>query len=658
MQKRSLVTLRQLYALQYANSSGLIDNDLRERGRKFIKHGVARLLMYMLDNNSFGVTPESEPATWLTAFALKTLCQASLLTSVDHENLTDKGFDWLFGQLNTNKTLNERDWRLAKDSFEYRIMLSAEVLIALLECKKTDKDDHLTLQGALSTFLQENVKSIKEPMVLAKVTYALMLDDDKSDEYKDALKKLQSIKRKNKQGHLYWSNMVETDETPQTPFWYHKGAQASAIEATAYALIIYLNHEDPNADPNADDIADWLVGQRNDNGAFIGAMDSTVAIQALSAYSFKKHGVEVDLHCNVSSDRLKEFLHSFKFTEENATHPKSLNNVPVGQVLDVLTTGQGLGQMQVNVEYNIPIEKNKHCPFHIIPKTTNTKVPVPGNPDRSKFCSSSCEIGCQNDRITKQVIVSIRTIKIMQECKKRGPPFSESTMCKRVKSKQRSTVRKNKPTDVVLKRKHRNVHDNQAISKKSICINICLQKKKAGESGPTEVQIEMLTGYQPVAEDIVKINGMLDVKQAVYDNFTEVLRVQFTSISCKKKTCLTFRALTSESVSRLMPAIIQVKKIGTAASQCVVDYYPPVKEVSLQMFCSNFNNSNKGQCKCLSGLCSKCKPVTESDATLSTVKDLVCKSKIAYKLQFNNVTNVENWSEIDATVIALNRTGK
>ena len=37
----------------------------------------------------------------------------------------------------------------------------------------------------------------------------------------------------------------------------------------------------------------------------------------------------------------------------------------MGQKLEVLTKGQGLGQMHVNVEYNVPVDKNANCLFNV-----------------------------------------------------------------------------------------------------------------------------------------------------------------------------------------------------------------------------------------------------------------------------------------------------
>ncbi|BFZ20107.1 hypothetical protein BsWGS_23146 [Bradybaena similaris] len=636
-----------VYALQYAQSSGLLDEKLREKSKKFVKNGVVRLLKYQLPDNSFALTPESKkPATWLTAFVLKTLCQASSLAFIDREKLINAGFLWLANQVNeTNGTVDEQDWRLAKNSLEYSIMLSAEVLIAILECNKSEQRDLLHLQGAIFSFLEDNIDEIKEPIVLAKVSYAFMLSGDSHDEYTKAKRRLDAMKRKDKQDNIYWSNIEETNET-KMPIWYHKSPQAYAIEATAYALIVNLN----DGDTEVEAIADWLVGQRNPNGAFIGAMDSTIAIQALAKYSFQKHGMKVDLCCSVKSDMHKKYFESFKFTGENATHQRSLNNVPVGQVLDVNTKGQGLGQMQVNVEYNIPVDKNQKCPFTIIMKVTKTND-VEG--DNNPLCTQ-CKIGCPN-RPSKAVRVKVKVHKsvAMKICKGKQPPYKEGSICARLKAqKKRASGKKVKPNEVLNnKRQSRSTHEYQTYSKKSICIHICIPYRKKQPSDPVGVHIEMLTGYKPVSDDIEKIKTLPNVKHVVFDDTTETLRVQLTEVTSRKKTCLSFRAVEEKTVERLMPAVVEVIKPGTNAPMCVLDYHLPVEEENLQTYCAKNDNGDKRECKCFSGQCAKNKEYTD----LHDLKLMMCESSIVYKLQFDDKNSTATCDEIDAKVIYINK---
>ena len=63
------------------------------------------------------------------------------------------------------------------------------------------------------------------------------------------------------------------NEAEDTPFLYRKGALASSIEGSAYALMLLLKYR-KIINSNGDKIADWLNAQRNHKGAFVGAMVS------------------------------------------------------------------------------------------------------------------------------------------------------------------------------------------------------------------------------------------------------------------------------------------------------------------------------------------------------------------------------------------------
>ena len=108
-------------------------------------------------------------------------------------------------------------------------------------------------------------------------------------------------------------------ESPRRPFWYHSGTRASAIEATAYALLVFhhqnksreeyeiddpyemevefaMEGEDENYGEDMpeesevgvpdwgislDSIAGWLIQKRNSRGAFIGAMVRRLIMTAI-----------------------------------------------------------------------------------------------------------------------------------------------------------------------------------------------------------------------------------------------------------------------------------------------------------------------------------------------------------------------------------------
>ncbi|XP_005093011.2 complement C3 [Aplysia californica] len=654
-----------VHALRYANMTGLMDEKLNKRGQRFVKHAVARLLKYRI-GHAFRLTPESEPGTWLTAFVTKTLCHASRLTFVDHDTLIKTSFQWLLSQVSENGTMEERDWRLANDSFEYRVMLSAEVLMSLLECEFPQDEALMTLEGEMAFFLLDTLPYVTQPMVLAKATYALTLFDPEDETTQDAVKKLLAMKRKNKQGQSYWSQEEVTNEARRQPYWYRRGPKASSIEATAFGLLVFLKHGGTNIDA----IADWLVAQRNANGAFIGALDSTAAIQALSSYSLSKHNLGVNLLCNVSSSRHRTYQHSFKFTDKNATNVEAVNDVPVGQTLQVSTKGKGLGQMQVNLEYNIPLDKNENCAFNITIEVKPTRPRWMEDMNSNQLCSS-CNIGCvekdDNDTDTnttstttttsppttttavpakKMMSLDVRPIRVAKIMRGRKRHGSRRHRCNG-KNRNHKRCRPN--------RSKRSLRNFDAASKKSICFQVCLQHLADEDSGPITVEIEMLTGHIPVELDKKQLESVPGVRRVNFNPDSEILYVHMSRVSSNESTCLGFRAVDEMEVNRPMPATVTVREVGTPYPTCMEKYEPVNNQQSLQVYCADQSNSNRGECRCYSGLCGTCMP-RQDGTSLNKLKQMACAADIAYQLQIHNVKATNQWVEIEAHVLSINKT--
>ncbi|KAK3720953.1 hypothetical protein RRG08_047519 [Elysia crispata] len=712
-------------ALLYINESGLANEELAEKGRRFIRHSVVRLLKYR-DGDFFKLTPRSKPATWLTAAVLKTLCYASKLTFLDKESLIDKGFSWLVEQVNyQGGNILELDWRLSQDSLEYKVMLSAEVLIAVLECERLQFEDHLIFMSGMVTYLEDHLHMIQQPMVLAKAVYALDLFEEGSEVSNKGVEKLWRMKRKNELDQHYWAEKDDDDDSGSVPFWYQLGAKASSIEATSYALLVFLQRRGQME--HIDSIADWLVGQRNENGAFVGAMDSMVAIQALSRYSLVKRQedlLKIDLSCNVSSERFTDRQsHYFRFTEQDATSPKSVDNVPVGHKLEVLTKGKGLGQMHVNVEYNIPLDTNANCYFNISAKATFIKIHNTEEMQSNPVCHS-CGIGCHDESPNKKsetkmdAPVRDRDLDrhpdtrrnrrssngkpvLNDPLRSHPPPSLETqrnnkrrvtkaskyppttpTSANRLRTfdqfspytpsaRQISPPSRKLPSSTTSYRstidstqagqnqRHRSRRSYTTASKLSICIHVCLRYLQEGSSGRTSIEVEMLTGYLPVMSDLDQIENQPNVRIVQFLDERDILVVQFDKIPSGTDTCFALRATDEQEVGKPTPASVILKEAGLSQPSCALGYDPPQGEKSLQVFCADFFNKHRGECKCISGKCSSCLPEPGSKANmhLSTLIPMACEADVAYELKLTNVKYKNKWVEIDATVIHANKSG-
>ncbi|CAL1534288.1 unnamed protein product [Lymnaea stagnalis] len=628
-----------VHALNYINATGLMDADLRERGRRFVRHAITRLLKYR-QGPAFSLKPNSKPATWLTALVLKTLCHATNLAFVDKKNLIDDGFSWLQSQVYRNGTLREQDWRLSQSSFEHKVMLSAEVLIALIECNRFEKEDHLTLQGDMAMFLERYFKRVKQRVVMAKLAYALHLSAPNTKTTLAAIERLKKSLTKNNQKQIFWADNNKGNELKKVPEWFRQESSASSIEATAYGLLVFMD----NKGVNEDAIGDWLVTKRKNNGAFIGALDSTAAIQALTKYSLKKQNqgnFHVNMNCNVSSDKNKRHKHFFKFTHQNATRPESLSDIPVGHILEVTTEGQGLGQMQIIVAYNIPIDKNANCSYKV---TVDTKPSI-YNVDKS-VCAQ-CSFGCPiRDLKTRDVNYLLDPFyKITARTSTNPVNETNITVRKTHKGKQHETKR----------RKIRSSYQT-TYSHKIYCIHICL-RHVARVSGEVNVHVEMLTGFTPMEEDVESLKYVTNVTNVEMMKETDTLLVTFSQINVDKPTCFGFRARENGSAERINPAIVTVTEAEHSEPACSLEYHPPPGRESLKVYCADFHHINRGECKCFSGKCSYCGPKVKDEFSLQNTTDLTCKSKIAYQVQLHKIEDRIHWLEVDAKVHTINKTG-
>ncbi|KAK7453355.1 hypothetical protein BaRGS_00039646, partial [Batillaria attramentaria] len=644
-------------ALLYLNISEFMTPDVQAKGQAYVIHGVTRLLSYRQQDGSFALTKDSPSATWLTALVLKTLCQAEKIAFIDHDTLIDIGFDWLLDQVNgEDGSLVELDNRLARTtppqpltSVSYTSLLlpvtlslsaSAAILPKLINIQNKDishvQNDHAQLLGNLIISLEESLEEIESPLVMAKTAYALTLNDPLDEYTIMAVERLSEMKRTTRFGLNYWA-VSDENEPARRPFWYHSGTRASSIEATAYALLVFskqaeaavaalhVQHDGewgedeevgaeslPEWNVNPDSIAGWLIQKRNSRAAFIGAMDTAAAIQALSAYSLAKLGLdEVNLHCNVTTSPTQNYTHIFDFNEENAITPKALTDVPMGRQLHVETRGTGLGQMQVKVEYNVPVEANANCRYNVT-VTRHSASYSPLSDSENDVCRY-CNMDCDDD-----------------EDEHIGARGSSGERRDSVRGSARASRSKRQIT----------------ASRSSICIQVCLRSAENAYSGRTILETEMLSGFQPYITDLEQIYAKKEsmaLRSLRWDDEKTSVIMTFDQVPHDRSTCVSFRALERQDVSRRNPALVTVRAHEDPEPTCVESYDPDIPEINLAVYCAN-------------RICARC--ITNSQTpSLADIRELACNARYVYKIRQTAMNTSSEWVDIDAEVISTQKAG-
>ncbi|ESO88453.1 hypothetical protein LOTGIDRAFT_165579 [Lottia gigantea] len=538
-----------VYALEYLNSLDLLNNDIFDRSRRSITKGVTQLMKYRKKYGSFSLNEGSLPSTWFTALVLKTLCHTKNIKFID-DRLINDGFMWILDQVDEEGRPKEVEFRLSQKNKNYTVMLAAEILIAQKECNKSQELEQEMLEFKLAVFLEENIYSIKSPLVLSKMAYALQLAD--SPESERVINKFINAAQ-TAEGLTYWS---DNGAEEGVPLWYKQGADSYSIETTAYGLLLYLNN--PNLDPNP--LADWLIRKRNRNGGFVGPTDTSIAIQALAKFSHLKHSKTTDLHMEISSDISTNYNEVLNFNTENAIQQKEVSNVPVGEKISIMTKGKGLGQMKVRVAYNVPTTPNDHCMFDLTVERKETIFP-----------------------------------------------------------KQRYN-------------KH---------------------YRGASYSGPTNVEIEMLSGYKPIDEDLAIINELSgnSIKNTKYKD--GLLTVYLSEVSNNASTCLYLRVKEDEIIDYLQPAPVVVFQPSRPEEICLKNYDIGHLHQTLPVYCIEDDNMKyKGKCQCLSESCGGCKKVR-----LFNLQKKFCASDVVYNITIDRTVKSEASKDITAVLNKIHKQG-
>ncbi|XP_041371088.1 C3 and PZP-like alpha-2-macroglobulin domain-containing protein 8 [Gigantopelta aegis] len=600
-----------IHAIKYIQLAKLKTPDVEEKGHIFVRNGVANLLKYRKSDGSFSLLPDSQSSTWFTAVVLKMLCQAQDIAHID-EDFINTGFLWLLDHINDDDTMEETDstYDHFQSSQDKIPNLAAEVLIALMECDLTEQPDHLQLQASLLFYLEDYFEEIVDVLVLAKVAYALYLTE--SPDLPDVLHMLTNAKKVTPEGLVYWSDQEDLEEDMTKPHWYQQGPDGLTVEATAYSLLVSL--EQTVTEVDVQPIAEWLVRQRGTNGAFVGALDTAIATQALAAYSLDRstRHPRSDLHCNISTEHSSKYHSTINFSHKDSIVRKALSNVPTGENYKFISSGTGLGEVQIEASYNVPVGKNDNCRYNI----SVTRGPL---------------------KLTRDENIQTRRNPLCKYC---GFGCGAAT--------NTSDDNGNEGRDGVTR---------VSFSGASICVEICLRRADGKAGQGVTVEAGMLSGYVPLPISAEQMLIMTDgrVKSHKYDHYKEILVTHFHSVPDNESTCFGFLAKDQNVVSRHRPAAITLTEQGKRGASCSLSY-DAGGEVSLPVLCTQPSESKSRECICTSGSCGVCARSRQHNRLFILVHK-ICSADYVYQIQYRESEQFGPWKRIPAEVLTVNKEG-
>ncbi|KAI1295385.1 Complement C3 [Halotydeus destructor] len=350
-----------LFTLKYLSAVDRLTKDQEEKGLRFLRSGVKRELMFRKSSGAFSTFTSRPPSVWLTAFVMKIFCQSMpfIKNNIDPEVISS-GMNWLTGRQDYDGSWSETYPVLHRGimgGVDGKGPLTAFVLISVRECARTKEmtfaaHEANALENAAQkaeTFLISKEGSIiakRDAFRMALVAYSLTLSPEPSlsNRMISALKQI-----------------ANTDPAWNTMYW----RNLFQIETTAYALLAIMNSGQRNsADLLA--ISNYLNAQKSFTGTFESTQDTIVALEALSEW----YGLQIDktddmkLICNISADS-NRMQRSIEFNRNNAMVMQRFKWRPINDNLEMVTHGNGLGQVSVKLAYNVLEPPEKLCRFDI-----------------------------------------------------------------------------------------------------------------------------------------------------------------------------------------------------------------------------------------------------------------------------------------------------
>jgi len=362
-----------VYIASYLEAVGKLGADTEERAVGNMLVGYQRELNYRHPNGGFSAfgTQDDSASTWLTAFVLKVFAQAASapyrFIEVDAGVLSqaaaflastqerDGHFDEVGDVIHTEMqggAANPGD------------ALTAFVLTALAEARRLPE-----LESAAESAASEAVAALSGrlgrlsgyPLAISAAALAKACSGDSavtgcpSDVVEEAVDALMADAIE-EGGLAHWGASGAHLELPHgdDAMYHHPRATSSEVEATAYALQALLA---AGRQADAAPAARWLLAQRNAHGGFASTQDTVVALEALAEYAAALMASQGEVALTATASTGTEVA-SFIVDAENSLVLQQAS-VPVGGVIDVRASGDGLALVQLVLRYSVataPVE--------------------------------------------------------------------------------------------------------------------------------------------------------------------------------------------------------------------------------------------------------------------------------------------------------------
>ncbi|XP_064617744.1 LOW QUALITY PROTEIN: complement C3-like [Liolophura sinensis] len=565
-----------VYAMTYLTHTNPNRQGVENKGYKFIEDGYNRELKYRKADGSFAVWANRPSSTWLTAFVLKVFCQSREFIDIDN-NVISTGFNWLSKQQTKTgqykeayKVHHQEMIGNVKDG----LTLTAFVLIALKECYPS-KADKVPGEVKAIEYLEGQLNKVESPYALSLITYALVLADSKQKNRANELLRAKAFYDKDN-ALRYWSEGKIGKKAP-----------ALAVETTSYALLAQLKLGDVKY---THAIINWLIQQRNSKGAFVSTQDTVIGLQAITEYSVETFSEDLDMTCDLKSEADGQFHESVHLVQKDAEVQRTVKNVPIGGNLVVHTRGSGVGQLHVQLGYNVPTDGDELCRFDMKIECKDIKFKKIEKDKECDVCGQNCkDIGGGGDDYDYD------DVDLVLPNARAGAPVGMAYV-----GKKRSRIGRQAARIPVLDIDKGAIEDGG--NKKVVCIHFCASSLTGKDTGMSIIDIGLFTGLTALENDLQKLkdDNVVDDFEAIGERVIFYVQKIPQKDEYGEPLCVKFRARQDHYVGNVQPQTVKVYDYYEPEDTSCTRFYRPQEQSGLyQTLCEG------GMCKCAEGHCTK-----------------------------------------------------
>uniref|UniRef100_A0A0P5Q5G8 Macroglobulin complement-related protein n=1 Tax=Daphnia magna TaxID=35525 RepID=A0A0P5Q5G8_9CRUS len=372
-----------LWSLHYLRLTNQLQSDVLYSGLNDMNVQMAELMRLYHHDGSFRAHTSSKPNVWVTAWVVRILGQSQFQDWENHfyvdRRLMTSSVKWILQFQRRDGSFGEtEDYILPLDrrilpthNSTYKGGQTAHVLLALDACTESlegpIKVAAASAKNRAARYLERILDILTDQYELAIVAYALQSISSPAQEA--AFGRLHSLRRES-EGMVYWSRqpvppnrIVYENQRPFLQPRLPMHQDAVAVEATSYALLVYLTRD--GIGDLQERVVTWLNTMRMVDGGFVSIYDSIVAMEALTEYAYRARLRDItDMSVVVEASASPEATQLMRINSDTLATVHQMNIPNVWGHVNVIGRGAGQAVLQLKVQYGVDWEDLRDFPRH------------------------------------------------------------------------------------------------------------------------------------------------------------------------------------------------------------------------------------------------------------------------------------------------------